>query len=132
MAGLQDFIQGLPLGYETVVGEHGWRLSGGERQRLAIARALLKHAPIYLLDEPTANLDPLMGKIVMDNILQVTEGSSVLLITHRLADLDKMDEIIFLENGRLIEKGSQLLLLDKNGAYRRMVDIQARILRPVW
>ncbi len=132
LAGLQDFIQGLPLGYETVVGEHGWRLSGGERQRLAIARALLKHAPIYLLDEPTANLDPLMGKIVMDNILQVTEGSSVLLITHRLADLDKMDEIIFLENGRLIEKGSQLVLLDKNGAYRRMADIQARILRPVW
>jgi ATP-binding cassette, subfamily C, bacterial CydCD len=126
-AQIHDFIAGLPQGYETWIGEQGARLSGGERQRLAIARALLKEAPIFLLDEPTANLDPLTEKAVLGTLWEVMERRTTLMITHRLVGLDRFDEILVLDRGTIIEKGTHSSLLDQGGLYRRMWDIQNRI-----
>ncbi len=126
-AQIHDFIAGLPGGYETWIGEQGTRLSGGERQRLAIARALLKDAPILILDEPTANLDPLNEKAVLETLWEVMEQRTTLLITHRLVGLDRFDEILVLDRGTVIEKGTHSSLLEQGGLYRRMWDIQNRI-----
>jgi len=123
-AQLADFVRGLPEGLDTWVGEHGLRLSGGERQRLAIARALLKDAPLLILDEATANLDPLTERAVLDALDALMQGRTVLLITHRLVALDRMDEILVLERGRIVERGGHDALLAAHGLYRRMVDVQ--------
>ena len=123
-AQLADFIRDLPDGLDTWVGEHGLRLSGGERQRLAIARALLKDAPLLILDEATANLDPLTERAVLDALDALMRGRTVLLITHRLVALDRMDEILVLERGRIVERGYHDALLAAHGLYRRMVDVQ--------
>lgn len=127
-AEIHDFINGLTKGYETMTGERGLRFSGGERQRLAIARALLKNAPVFLLDEPTANLDPLTGQAILENIFRIARGRSLLLITHRLTGLENMDEIIVLEAGRVAERGTHVVLMRRGGLYRRMVDLQRSIL----
>ena len=97
-AQIHEFIASLPKGYDTFIGEQGLRLSGGERQRLAIARALLKDAPILILDEPTANLDSITEKQVLDTLFGIMRERTSLLITHRLVGLENMDEI--LEIGR--------------------------------
>ena len=123
-AQLADFIRDLPDGLDTWVGEHGLRLSGGERQRLAIARALLKDAPLLILDEATANLDPLTERAVLDALDALMRGRTVLLITHRLVALDRMDEILVLDQGRIVERGTHDALLAAHGLYRRMVDVQ--------
>ncbi|MBN2387936.1 MAG: thiol reductant ABC exporter subunit CydD [Anaerolineales bacterium] len=126
-AQLHEFILDLPQGYETVVGEHGLRLSGGERQRLALARALLKDAPILLLDEPTANLDPLIERRILERILAAGRGRSLLLITHRLVALEAMDEIVVLDGGGIVERGTHAALLDGAGLYLRLWNLQNRI-----
>jgi len=123
-AQLADFVRDLPEGLDTWVGEHGLRLSGGERQRLAIARALLKDAPLLILDEATANLDPLTERAVLDALDALMQGRTVLLITHRLVALDRMDEILVLDQGRIVERGTHDALLAAHGLYRRMVDVQ--------
>ncbi len=127
-AKIHKFILGLPHGYDTFIGEQGQRLSGGERQRLVIARALLKDAPILILDEPTANLDPLTEKQVLETLFGLMRGRTTLLITHRLVGLENMDEILVMEHGRIVERGTQVGLLQKNGMYRRLWDLQNRIL----
>jgi thiol reductant ABC exporter CydC subunit len=127
-ARIDDFILGLPKGYETVIGERGLRLSGGERQRLAITRLLLQDAPIFLLDEPTANLDTLTERHILDELFSVASGHSLLLITHRLIGLEAMDEILVLDHGRILERGTQAELLANVGLYRRLWDLQNRML----
>lgn len=125
-ARIHDFIQSLPQGYETPVGEHGLQLSGGERQRVALARALLQQAPILLLDEPTANLDPLTERQILDTVCELAQGRSLLLITHRLVGLAAMDEILVLRNGRVVERGQHTDLVSQNGLYARLWQLQNR------
>ncbi len=118
-AGLGEFLAKLPQGLETAVGEQGMQLSGGERQRIAIARALLRDAPILVLDEPTANLDEATAQQVMATIWRLMADRSVLLITHRMAGLEGMDEIVVLDEGQVVERGSHAALLAQNGLYAR-------------
>ncbi len=120
LAGIHDFIIGLPQGYDTWIGEQGVRLSGGERQRIAIARALLKPADLIILDEGTTNLDALAERQALQSVLNVTTGKSLLVITHRLAGMENMDEILVLEHGKVIEHGQHASLLAAAGAYLRL------------
>jgi ABC-type multidrug transport system fused ATPase/permease subunit len=123
-AQIHEFIGSLPQGYDTWIGEQGWQLSGGERQRLAIARAILKDAPILILDEPTANLDPAIERGVMHTLLSLRSGRTTLLITHRLVGLDMVDEILVMRAGSVVERGSHHDLVQMRGLYRRMWDLQ--------
>jgi ATP-binding cassette subfamily C protein CydC len=128
-AQIHDFIMSLPKGYETLIGEQGLRLSGGERQRLAIARVIIKDAPILILDEPTANLDPLTEKQALETLYALMKRKTSLLITHRLVGLENVDEILVMDHGRIVERGTHTELLESEGVYRRLWDLQNRILQ---
>lgn len=127
-ARLQEWIQALPDGLETQLGERGTQISAGERQRVAIARALLKDAPLFLLDEPTGNLDPVTEKEFLETLFTALARKTTLLITHRLTGLDRVDQILVLYQGRIIESGRESDLLGQDGFYRRMWTLQNRIL----
>jgi ATP-binding cassette subfamily C protein CydCD len=127
-AQIHEFIISLSKGYDTLIGEQGLRLSGGERQRLAIARALLKDSPILILDEPTANLDPQTEKYVLDTLFETMRDKTSILITHRLVGLQQVDEILVMDQGQIIERGTHGELLAHRGLYRRLWDIQNQIL----
>jgi ATP-binding cassette subfamily C protein CydC len=127
-AQIHDFVRSLPQGYDTWIGEQGYRLSGGQRQRLAVARAILKGAPILILDEPMANLDALTERELMAAFQGLATGRTTLLITHRLIGLEAADEILVLRGGRIAERGQHHELMQMGGLYRRMWDLQNQIL----
>jgi ATP-binding cassette subfamily C protein CydC len=123
-AQLHEFILSLPQGYDTWIGEQGLRLSAGERQRLAVARALLKDAPVLILDEPTANLDTITERKALRAMQALMDGRTTLVITHRLVGLEAMDEILVLHRGCVQERGTHDELLEQDGLYRRLWDLQ--------
>jgi ATP-binding cassette subfamily B protein len=120
-----DFIMKLPKGFDTMVGEGGCTLSGGEKQRISIARAILKNAPVVLLDEATASLDPENEVEVQKAIGELISGRTVVVIAHKLKTIQDADHIIVLEDGRVAEQGTHEDLLMKNGLYRKLWTIQA-------
>jgi ATP-binding cassette, subfamily B, bacterial MsbA len=119
-----NFIQGLPAGYDTVIGERGVRLSGGERQRLAIARALLKNAPVLILDEATSALDSESEALVQSALHNLMSGRTVLVIAHRLSTVRRADRIVVIENGTIADIGTHDELMSKLGTYRRLYELQ--------
>ena len=119
-----SFIEKLPQGYDTEIGENGYTLSGGERQRLSIARALLKDAPIILLDEATAALDPENETLIQHAIGTLIKGKTVIVIAHRLRTVENADKIIVLNKGMIAETGTHAELMEKNGIYRQMYRLQ--------
>lgn len=120
-----EFVERLPNGYDTLIGENGGRLSGGERQRISIARALLKNAPIVLLDEATASLDVENETQVQAALSELLQGKTVLVVAHRMRTVDNADKIVVLEGGRVVEQGSPAELREKpEGRYRRMLELQ--------
>jgi len=126
LAYCHDFIVELSEGYETFVGERGIKLSGGERQRVAIARAILHNAPILILDEATSSLDSESESLIQAALNNLMKGKTVIVIAHRLSTIMKMDRILVIENGKLLEEGThEKLLKKKNGLYRRLWNLQA-------
>ena len=125
-ANLHDFILSLPKGYDSFVGEGGFKLSGGQRQRLAIARVLLKNAPVLILDEAVEGLDPITERAVMEEVYQLMEGRTTLIITHRLSGMEKMNEILVLDQGQVVERGKHNELLQLEGFYRKLWDNTVR------
>ena len=123
-ANCEEFVQRLPQGYDTPIGENGTRLSGGERQRISIARALLKNAPIVLLDEATASLDVENETKVQGALSRLLAGKTVLVIAHRMRTVEAADQIVVLADGQVAESGSPAELMAKGGLYRRMVELQ--------
>lgn len=123
-ANCDEFVRRLPQGYHTSIGENGAKLSGGERQRISIARALLKDAPIVLLDEATASLDVENETKVQEALSRLLAGKTVLVIAHRMRTVEASDKIIVLADGRVAEEGTPAELLRKKGLYRRMVELQ--------
>ncbi|MGH7016173.1 MAG: ABC transporter ATP-binding protein [Caulobacteraceae bacterium] len=123
-SGAHEFIQALPLGYETGVGESGARLSGGQRQRIAIARAFLKDAPILLLDEPTSALDAESEALIQDALARLMAGRVTLLIAHRLSTVRNADRLYVIDKGRIVETGSHGSLLRREGLYSRLAKAQ--------
>lgn len=115
-----EFIDQLPLAYDTLVGERGVKLSGGQRQRIAIARALLKDAPVLLLDEATSALDSESEVLIQDALWKLMEGRTAIVIAHRLSTIQKMDRIVVLEAGKIVEQGSHAQLLLQNGTYAKL------------
>ncbi|MFB7586626.1 thiol reductant ABC exporter subunit CydD [Streptomyces sp. NPDC056169] len=121
-ARLLDWVDGLPAGLDTLVGEHGSRLSGGQRQRLALARALLADFPVLVLDEPAEHLDLATADALTDDLLRATEGRTTVLITHRLHGLDAVDEVVVLDEGRTVQRGPYAELAETEGPLRRMLE----------
>ena len=114
----------LPNGYDTVVGEGGGTLSGGEKQRISIARAMLKNAPIIILDEATASIDPENEHLIQHAISELTRGKTIITIAHRLATIQNADQILVVDDGAIVESGTHEALIDQDGLYRRFMQIR--------
>lgn len=120
LANADEFIRGLPDGYETMVGERGIKLSGGQRQRIAIARAILKDAPILVLDEATSALDSESEALIQDALNNLMRGRTSIVVAHRLSTIAGLDKIVVLNNGKIIEQGSHKELLERDGEYKKL------------
>jgi len=126
LAHCTEFIKNFPLGLETHVGERGVKLSGGERQRVAIARAILKNAPILILDEATSSLDSNSEALIQDALNNLMKGKTTIVIAHRLSTIQKMDRIVLIDGGKIVEEGThQSLLKKKNSLYKKLWELQA-------
>ena len=119
-----DFIMALPEGYDTVIGEGGSTLSGGEKQRISIARAILKNAPVIILDEATASLDPENEHLIQEALTELTVGKTVIVIAHRLTTIENADQILVLDDGHIVQKGTHRQLIRQEGIYQRFVKIR--------
>ena len=119
-----DFIEKLPNAYQTVIGEGGSSLSGGEKQRISIARAILKDAPIVILDEATSSVDPENQHILLTAINELTKGKTLIIIAHRLSTIRNADQIVVLDGGRIVQQGTHKTLIQQDGVYRRFVQIR--------
>ena len=125
-----DFIMALPEGYDTIIGEGGTSLSGGEKQRISIARAIMKDAPVIILDEATANVDPENEKELMEAIEALTREKTIFMIAHRLKTVRNADRILVLEHGKIVQQGRHEELMGQEGIYKRFVE--ARELAVGW
>lgn len=126
MCKLNDVIDQLPEGLETIIGEHGDKLSGGQKQRIAIARALIRNPRVIIFDEATAALDVESEKYIQDSIDEMIKGRTTFIVAHRLSTIRKADRIIVLHQGKIAESGTHSALLDLGGIYSRMVSVQIR------
>jgi len=127
LANAHDFIQALPQGYDTILGERGVTLSHGQRQRIAIARAAIRKAPLLILDEPTTGLDEENERAVLDALERLAAGRSTLLITHDLQLASGADLILYLEKGRVLERGTHAELMRADGRYAALYRLQAAV-----
>lgn len=125
IANANEFIIGLSQGYNTIIGDRGQNLSGGQKQRLTIARAVLKNPPILILDEATSALDSESEKLVQDALIKLMRNRTSIVIAHRLSTIQFADEIIVMDEGKIIEKGNHISLIAKNGLYKKLVELQA-------
>ena len=123
-SGCHEFIMNLEHGYETMVGGAGGHLSGGERQRIAIARAMLKDAPIVILDEATASIDPENEHLIQEAISALTHGKTIITIAHRLATIENADQILVIDGGTVVQKGTHKELLAQRGTYQEFIKIR--------
>lgn len=121
-----DFIMALPEGYDTMIGEGGSSLSGGEKQRISIARAILKNAPIILLDEATASIDPENEHLIQQAISELIQGKTIVTIAHRLATIENADQILVVDHGKIVQKGTHDQLIQQKGIYRSFINIRER------
>ena len=121
-----DFIMALPEGYDTVIGEGGGSLSGGEKQRISIARAILKDAPIIILDEATASVDLENEHLIQAAISELTKEKTIVTIAHRLATIEQADQILVVDNGQIIQRGTHTELVAVPGKYKDFVDIRSQ------
>ena len=125
IANAHQFITELEDGYETNIGDRGGKLSGGQRQRISIARAVLKNPPILILDEATSALDTESEKLVQDALLKLMKNRTSIVIAHRLSTIQHSDEIIVIQKGKIIEKGTHNELIKKSGVYKKLSDLQS-------
>ena len=137
-ANAHDFIIRLPQGYDAMLGERGSRLSGGERQRIAVARAFLKDSPILILDEPTSSIDSKTEAVILDSLDRLMEGRTTFMIAHRLSTIRRVDWILVVDRGRIVEQGRHDDLMAADGLYRQLHDLQTRqaerkaTIRKIW
>jgi len=125
IANAHDFIMQMPDNYETNIGDRGLKLSGGQRQRLSIARAVLRNPPILILDEATSALDTESERLVQEALENVMKSRTSIIIAHRLSTIQNVDEIIVIEKGKIVEKGTHSALVERNGLYKRLIDLQS-------
>ena len=121
-----EFISALPNGYKTIIGEGGSTLSGGEKQRISIARAMLKNAPIVILDEATASVDPENEHLIQQAISNLTNGKTIIIIAHRLATIENADQILVIDDGKITQQGTHNELIGQDGLYKRFIDIRQK------